>query len=231
MVARLETTPMPMNLNFSRSLLFACAVASCGGVLLTACQSRQAPALSHGATASTAIQSTTDCILEARGRINMALAALRNLTDRPTDIPAQYRVVEQQLAALAASSAKITASAEVMRAKSDAYLADWAKQVAAIRDVDLRRAAFDRRAEVSARSQAVFQGYQKAMIDLAAFEATLADIRRSLGSDLGSRGLETVKPFVTKADATAEPLKVSLDKVARDFRALAFSLQPVSAAN
>ena len=195
------------------------------GLVFTGCQSG-APALTRGATASDSIQSAADNILTARGQINRTLAALRNLTDRPADIAAQYKVVQKEIAALQATSAQIAASADAMRTKGDAYLADWAKQIATIADKDLRSAAFDRRAEVATKLQGIFQSYQAVKSDFGPFKTSLADIQKSLGTDLSLKGLETVKPFVAKATAASEPLKASLDKLAGEFRAVGLSLQP-----
>lgn len=215
-----------MKTNSSRSLLVACVFALSGGLAVTGCQSTKSPALAQGTTASASIQTAADSARAALSQINVTLAALRNLTERPGDIPAQYKVVQEQIRALGASSAKISAAADTMRTKGDAYLADWARQVAAISDADLRRAAFERRAEVATKLQAIFQDYQRVKAEFVPFEASLADIQRSLGSDLSVRGLEVVKPYVAKAAAASEPLKASLNKLESDFRAVSLSLQP-----
>lgn len=199
-------------------------LAGVGG--FTGCQSSRAPALNHGANASDSIQAAADTILEARGHVNMSLAALRNLTERPGDIPAQFKVVQKQLEALSVSAAEITAAADAMRVKGDAYLTEWTKQIAGIGDADLRAAAFGRRAEVSGKLQAIFLRYQDVKADFAPFRRNLADIQRALGTDLSPKGLDAVKPFVAKADASAVPLKESLSKLADEFRAVGLSLQP-----
>ena len=162
----------------------------------------------------------------ARRQVNRALAGLRNLTERPGDIPAQYKVAEAQIAELDASAAKITAAADSMREKSDLYLSEWARQIAAIGDPALRDAAFTRRAEVATKLQEIFRSYQRVKADFVPFQASLSDIRRVLGSDLSAKGLEATRPFVTKATAASEPLKASLDKLAEEFRVVGLSLQP-----
>ena len=213
-----------------RSVFLAFAVLLTGGGAFTGCQSTKAPALTRGANTSDSIQAAADTISAARGQVNVVLAALRNLTERPGDIPAQYKVVQEQIAALSGSSAKITAAADAMRTKGDAYLSDWARQVAVIGDADLRKAAFERRAEVSRKLQGIFLSYQKVKADFVPFQASLADIQRALGTDLSPKGLETVRPFVTKAGLAAEPLKASLEKLAGEFRAVGLSLQPLAVA-
>lgn len=211
----------------SVSLLGVSLLLLAGGLGLAACQHHaKSPALSRGASASQSIQSAAESVQSARQQINLTLAALRNLTERPGDVPAQYAVLREQMAALEKTAASIASAADAMRNKGDAYLADWGRQVAAIADADLRGAAFERRAETSARLQQIFGSYQKVKADFAPFRASLGDIQAALGADLSARGLEAVRPFVAKATAAAEPLKNSLGQLAADFRTAGLALQP-----
>ena len=198
------------------------------GGLSTGCQSRKSPALAQGTSASESIQSAAETIVAARVQVKYAVAALRNLTERPGDAVARYKVVEKQLVALEDSAAKIAKAADAMRTKGDAYLADWARQISVIGDPELRTAAFGRRAEVAAKLQNIFRSYQKVQADFVPFRASLADIQRTLGSDLSPKGLEAVTPFVEKAANAAEPLKASLDKLAEEFRAAGVTLRPAA---
>lgn len=209
-----------------RPLVFGSLFALVGAVMFTGCQSAKSPALSHASSASESIQSASDTILTARAQVNVVTAALRNLVDRPQDIPAQYKTALAELTKLKADAAKISASADAMRTKGDQYLADWGKQVAAIGSADLRNAAFERRAEVAASLQEIFKSYQTVKAAYVPFQTSLAEIQTVLGTDLSAKGLETVKPFVAKATAEAEPLKAALDKLAGEFRAVGLSLQP-----
>lgn len=197
-----------------------------GAFALSGCQTTKSPALKQGASASGSIQTAADNVTKARAQVNVTTAALRNLVDRPQDIPAQYQTVLSELKKLRADAAGISKSADDMRTKGDQYLADWAKQIAAIGDPALRDAAFERRAEVSARLQEIFKEYQSVKAAYAPFLDNLSDIQTVLGTDLSARGLEAVKPFVAKATANAEPLKTALDELAKDFTAAGVSLLP-----
>jgi hypothetical protein len=198
-----------------------------GSVALTGCQSKShGAALTRGEAAAVSIQSAADTIQTANLQINRTLAALRNLTERPGDVPAQFVVVGREISALEQTASRIMVAADATRAKSDAYLADWGRQVATIGDAQLRGAAFDRRADTAARLQAIFLGYQTVKADYAPFQRSLADIQKALGADLSAKGLEAVRPFVAKATEQAVPLKASLVKLAGDFRAAGLELQP-----
>ena len=210
-----------------RPLLVASALGLATAFAFTGCQTKpKSTALNQGASASGSIQSAADTIGRARAQVNVTTAALRNLVERPQDIPAQYQTVLNEVKKLRADATQIVKSADDMRAKGDQYLADWAKQIAAIGDADLRNAAFERRAEVATRLQGIFQQYQSVKSAYAPFLDNLTDIQTALSTDLSAKGLEAIRPFVTKATANAEPLKAALDKLATDFRAVGLSLQP-----
>ncbi|MCU0792058.1 MAG: DUF2959 family protein [Opitutaceae bacterium] len=214
------TTPL------ARSVLVSALCVLLGLAGLTGCQSTKSPALRQGASASGSIQTAADQIIKARAQVNVTTAALRNLVDRPQDIPAQYKTVLAELKKLRDDAASIAKSADAMRAKGDQYIADWAKQIAAISDPELRNAAFDRRAEVATRLQGIFKRYQEVKTAYSPFLDNLSDIQTALGTDLSAKGLDAVRPFVAKATANAEPLKAALDALAADFRAVGVSLQP-----
>lgn len=107
---------------------------------------RRGPALTRAEAVSDSIQAAAETIQSARERINKTLAALRNLTERPGDVPEQYARMRGEIMALNVTAARISEAADAMRRKCDAYLADWGRQVAAIDDPDLRGAALERRA-------------------------------------------------------------------------------------
>lgn len=209
-----------------RPPLLAVLLALAGGGAFTACQSAKGPALNQGWSASESIQSAADAIQSARAQVNVVTAALRNLVDRPQDVPAQYRTALDQFARLKADAAAVSAAADAMRAEGDRYLADWGKQIAALGGADLRNAAFERRAEVSSRLQEIFRSYQTVKAAYVPFQTSLAEIQAVLGADLSAKGLANAKPFVARATEEAEPLKAALDRLAGEFRAVGVSLQP-----
>lgn len=209
----------------ARSLLLV-SVLAVAGLGLVGCQSPKSPALTQGASASLSVEAAADAIIVARSQISATTAALRNLVDRPQDTAAQYKVVLAELAKLKDNTAKVAAAADNVRAKGDAYLANWAKQVAQIQDADLREAALSRRGEVSAKLQTIFKSYQDVKAAYAPLETDLANIRAALGSDLSADGLAAIRPFVAQATSHAEPVKDALLKLAGEFRGVASALQP-----
>jgi len=204
-------------------LLSTLALVGLGSV---GCQSTKSPALTQGVKASVSIDQAADALITARSQIGVAIASLRNLTDRPQDAAAQYKVVLAELAKLKDNTTKVAAAADSVRTKGDAYLANWAKQAAAIPNADLREAALNRRGEVSAKLQTIFKSYQDVKTSYATLETDLANIRAVLGSDLSAAGIESIRPFVKQAATHAEPVKDSLMKLAGEFRAVASTLQP-----
>jgi uncharacterized phage infection (PIP) family protein YhgE len=211
------------------SSLLRPALALFAAFILAGCQSqvvKKSPSLNQGAGAAESIQASADLVSAARGQVNRTTAALRNLVDRPQDIPAQYKVVLAEITKLKADAAKISASADRMRTDSDRYLAEWARQIATIQNPQLRDTAFERRGEVAEKLQTIFRSYQDVKSAYIPYLAGIEEIQTALGADLSAKGLAAVRPFVAKVSADREPLNAALAKLAADFTAAGLSLQP-----
>jgi hypothetical protein len=207
----------------------AAALALAAGITLTGCQSStvsQSPSLSQGSDASASIQASSELISAARSQISRTTASLRNLVDRPQDTAAQYKVALDEIAKMKADASAIAASVAAMRERSDAYLAEWGRKVAAITNPELRDAALSRRGEVAARFQALYKSYQDVQAAYLPFQTGIAEIQTVLGADLSAKGLAAVRPFVAKVSDDAYPLNAALGKLADDFAAAGAALQP-----
>jgi hypothetical protein len=191
------------------------------------CQNKPAsPSLNQGAAAADSIHDAAESISALRRQIGLTTAALRNLTDRPGDIAVHYKTVLDQIATLQADAQKISRSADKMRADGDRYLAEWARQIAAIQDPGLRDAAFARRGETATKLQEIFASYQTVKAAYLPYERSLVDIQKVVGSDLTPKGVETVKPYVAKATTDSAPLIAALDKLTAQFREIGVALTP-----
>jgi hypothetical protein len=211
------------------SSVCAAAVLLSAGVLSTGCQSsavKQSPALKQGADTATAISKSVDLLASARTQITRTTAALRNLTDRPGDTTAQYKVALDEIAKMNADAATISASVATIRAQGDTYLAEWSRKIAAITNPELRDASFVRRGEVAAQLQAMYKSYQEVRAAYTPFLTGIGEIQTVLGTDLSPKGLAAASPFVAKVSADALPLNAALGKLADNFSTVGNSMQP-----
>jgi chromosome segregation ATPase len=205
------------------------AILTCSAALaLSGCQSPKSPSLTSAADAVDSIQKAADDIVIARRQVGVTTASLRNLVDRPQDVPAQYKTVNEQIAKLNADAAKIAAAAGKMRDRGDQYLAEWANQIATLQKKEMQNAAFERRGETAEKLQGIFQRYQTVKAAYIPYQTSIHDIQTLLASDLTAKGLEAAKPYVKKATIDAEPLTKALDELAQSFRETGLSLQPGS---
>jgi chromosome segregation ATPase len=200
------------------------------GFGLTGCQSmrNRSAAMTRGERATATIHSAADNVQTAQRQIDTSLAALRDLTDRPVDTKNQYRQARAEIAALRDSSDRISDNADDLRQRGDAYLSDWARQIAVIESPDLRNAAFERRDEVAAKLRDISDRFQRVQAEFMPFRRNLDEINAALGADLSQRGLETVRPFIARATENAGPVRSSLEQLVEEFREVGLSLQPVN---
>lgn len=212
-------------------IVLASSLLAGAGLGFSGCQSRTAgvgksPALAKATSTSESIRSASDNVQQMRLQMDSTLAALQDLTERPGDIRGQFEEVRREFAALEATSAKVTSSANRMQNRGDAYLQDWGREVATIQNAELRGASFERRDEVADRLERISRNYQDVRSEYAPFRASVMDVITALSVDLSQRGLETAQPFVARANERAEPVKESLERLAGDFREVGVSLRP-----
>ncbi|EIQ02174.1 Protein of unknown function (DUF2959) [Opitutaceae bacterium TAV1] len=200
---------------------------SAAALTFAGCSSSGSSTYKKSENAAASLQSSGDALVKARAQIDSTLASLNNLVNTPAaDLTKQYQAFVKQFSSMESAAKAVNDSAASMRAKADNYIATWGTQVAAIQNPELRAASLDRRAEVSGKLQKLVAEYAGVSETYKPFQQSLSDIRQVLGADLTTKGLDTVKPYVSKATADSVPLKASLDKLVADFKTLGSSLLP-----
>ncbi len=218
-------TPMPMN---AKSFTILATIATSAAMLVfSGCSNSGTSTYKKSENAANSLLSAGDELVKTRSQIDTTLASLDSLVNQPaTNLTAQYQNFVKQFGALEKQAAAVSEAAKTMRTKADTYLSTWGTQVAAIQNPDLRTAALDRRAEVAAQLQKLVADYASAANAYQPLQRSLKDIQQVLGADLTSAGLNTVKPYVSKAAADALPLKQSLDALTAQFKSLSTALKP-----
>jgi len=160
-----------------------------------------------GVATSKDIQATSDQVEKARGRLDVALAALNALLNNPTNMPAQYATFTGTVADLQTAAENVAAKIKVMRAKGTEYFKNWDEQAALIKNEHIKSRSLARKEEMQNRftkitlsSTALGDSYRPVMSDL-------QDIQTALGTDLTTGGISSVQTDGQKANQDAIPLR------------------------
>ena len=205
--------------------LITCAAAA---VLLSGCLSRS---YDKSAATGTALQATAAQIYQGNAQINLVMASLNNLVERPqADLRPQYDKFSEAVNQLQSLARDVNDKATDMQAKGADYFKDWDQQLATIKNEDIRARSEKRAKEVQAKLFALNGSYQEAKTAFKPFMSDLKDIQTALGNDLTPAGIDAVKKTVAQANKEVKPLKKTVSKLGDDFKSLGVSMSPMTPA-
>lgn len=205
--------------------LIACTAAA---ALLSGCASK---GYDKSAATGTALQATAAQIFQGNAQINLVMASLNNLVERPqADLRPQFDKFTADLNKLQSLASDVNDKATDMQAKGQDYFKDWDQQLATIKNEDIRARSEKRKQEVQAKFIALNGSYQEAKTAFKPYMADLQDIKTALGSDLTSAGIDAVKKTVAQANKEVKPLQKSIKKLGDDFKSLGVSMSPLTPA-
>ena len=177
------------------------------------------------------IQKAADKIGALSTQVDATLSALNDLVAHPQpDLRPQFKTFTAKMKTLDNSAKEITKARMAMGDEGKEFLAKWDAEVAQINNEDIKARSENRKAEVTAKLQAIKRSYAEAEVAFKPFAGDLRDIEKYLSVDLTTGGLAAMKDVVTQASVHATPLKQSLDKLAADFKSLGVAMSAVAPA-
>ena len=199
-------------------LVMAVVVSSCGTTPVKR-QERAADTLSD----------VTEGMVATRTQIDKTLTSLNALMSAPPnklrDAYDQYVKDVDRMSKLAQEHQK---HSQQLRERSAAWLSGWQKSHGEIQNPDLRTVSEGRRAQVMTRFDTINGSTAAAQQSFGPFLQNLQDVKRVLGNDLSSRGIDAVAASgaVQQANANGPAVARALDVATSDLQALGGTLSP-----
>jgi outer membrane murein-binding lipoprotein Lpp len=175
------------------------------------------------------IQATSDRIAALPGQVDKTMASLNDLVNKPqADLRPQYQQFAANLAEMESSSKGVATDRRTMGEKAKEYLDAWDQEIGQIQNADIKARSQSRREAVNQQLVAIKKSYVESCTTFKPFLADLNDVQKYLSVDLTTGGITAIKEPVAKANRDAVPLKVSLTKLAGDFKAFATSMSSIT---
>lgn len=179
----------------------------------------------QGAATGQALQSTAAQINQGNPSIDATLTALNNLVNNPTgDLVPRFKAYSDAVGKLRDLATSVRDKAASMQSKGKDFFAEWDKQLATIKNEDIRTRSADRKAEVQKQFKEINDAYQKAKDEFKPFMSNLEDIQKYLGSDLTVGGIEAIKKTAAKVNDEASDVKKAITKLADEFKEMGVSM-------
>ena len=156
---------------------------------------------------------------------------MNELVEKPqADLRPQYKQFSANVDKVASTAKDIAAARAKMGTQQKEFFAKWDEQLAQIKNEDIKARSQSRKDEVNEKLLNIKRSYVDAEQAFKPFMADLRDVQKFLSVDLTTGGVTAIKDTAAKATTHAAPLKVSIGKLADDFKALGVSMSSVTPA-
>ncbi|MBF0386466.1 MAG: DUF2959 family protein [Candidatus Omnitrophica bacterium] len=182
--------------------------------------------------ASTATALNRSAEITARGNvlIDETLSTLNDLVLNPNlDLRKQFKAFNSAVNELGLTARDVTVKDEQMKLQGAAYFKDWDKEMAMIKNEDIRHRSEARKNEVAAQFDRITQRYDAAKAAFIPYMSDLRDVQKFLSVDLTSGGLSAIKDVAARATSHAVPLKDAISKLSVEFQDLGVSMSSKTA--
>jgi len=187
------------------------------------------PGYEKGAKTVAGLKASAERIEAARIKVDELLTSLNDLSNNPApDLRPQYARFSDAVEEVDSMAKAVAKSAEDMDAKGQAYFEEWDKELATIKNEDIKSRNQARKDAVAANFENVKNSYQQVRATFQPYMQDLKDIQTALKIDLTRNGLEAVKPVIAKANQNFVPLKESVAKLSAQFKELGVALSPAT---
>ncbi len=141
-----------------------------------------------------------------------ALNQIEKTTDG--DLLKPYHNFVKQLNRIIDNSRSMSKHADAMAIKGGEYFDTWEKELSGIMNSELRAKGGERRGELSKIFNRITNMARDVQITYQPFLIDLTDIKTALGNDLTTRGIVSMKPYITKANENAKTVMAKLQELA-----------------
>ena len=139
-----------------------------------------------------------------------------------------FQQFSKSLASLESTSAQVKKRAAEMRAAGQTYFANWEKELANLKNPEIKAMATQQRAKL----QTTFDSIKKVAEPLKAqFDPWLSDLKdlhQYLSNDLSISGVDAAKPIFAKAQAEGFEVQKSMDALVAELNSVAATLTPAN---
>jgi len=168
-----------------------------------------------------------DEIVKGKTAIDATMKSLSDIAaSANTDPRAAFTKYSKDVANLESTAATIRKRAQTMRDQGQAYFAQWEKELAEVKDPEIRALAQQRKAKL----QETFESIRKYSDPLKAqfdpWMSNLKDLQTYLSNDLTIAGVEAAKSLFAKTTAGGQEVQKSMDALIGELNTIAATITP-----
>jgi Skp family chaperone for outer membrane proteins len=193
--------------------------------VLTAAVGCKSANYQKGAATGAGLVEAANKIEQGKTNIDAVLSAMNSLANSSQgDLAPKYKLFTTDVSNLRDSAKDVKDRVADMRENGNAYLKTWDEQLAQIKNEDIKARSAERRQTVQKELNDIKKSYTEVQMSFDPFLSNLTDIQTALGNDLTTGGVDAVKGAMDTANKHGAELKVSMNKLAAEFRDLGVAM-------
>lgn len=184
---------------------------------------RAAEAPAQAALVKEKIQTLRSECATARHQVTVTGEELLRLSAKNVELRPQFEKFKAELVKMESQAANARNRADAMKSKGQEFFADWEKQINAIQNEDIRKAAEKRLAKRKKSYEKILSAMQEAKSELVPFMSDLNDIKTLLDAELTSNSVASAKNLIKQAGwhgsdvaESLQDVELQLDRVAAE---------------
>ena len=168
-----------------------------------------------------------DEILNVKTEVDATMAALdKVVATAATDPRKAFVEFDKAVPRVDDAAKKAKKRAEDIKARGQAYFKDWEKELAGVKNPDIRKLAEERKAKLQTSFDSIKGFMTPARDQFNTWLANLKDLQKYLSNDLTIGGIDAAKELIGKAKSDGHDVQESIDKVIAELNTIVATLTP-----
>jgi hypothetical protein len=166
-------------------------------------------------------------IANAKQAIDNTMKGLDQIALSATTDPRKpFEVYSKSLANLESVAAKARKRGEEMKARGQAYFAQWEQQLAQVQNPEIRKLAEQQKAKLQTTFDSIRKYTEPLKAQFDPWLSDLKDLQKYLSNDLTVSGVDAAKPLFAKTRAEGVEVQKSMDALVAELNTVAATLTP-----
>jgi hypothetical protein len=168
-----------------------------------------------------------DEVVNIKKEVDATMTALDKIvTTATTDPRKAYQDFDKSVPRIDDAAKKARKRAEDMKARGQAYFADWEKEMAAVNNPEIRKLAQERKAKLQAAFDSIRGFMEPARDQFNTWLSDLKDLQKYLNNDLTISGIDAAKDLIGKSKTEGQGVQQTMDKVIAELNTIVATVTP-----
>jgi hypothetical protein len=181
----------------------------------------------HAERTGKGIAEFRDEILNIKKEADATMVALDKIMATAASDPRKaFKEYDSAVPRLEGAAEKARKRSEDMKARGQAYFKEWEKQLAELKNEDVRKLADERKAKLQTTFGEIRTTMEPVKEQFNAWLVDLKDLRSYLTMNLNLEGIDAAKDLMAKAKTEGQDVQKTLDKVIAELNTIVATLTP-----